>query len=99
APLPQVAPPPPVRCKELLFRGPRAGDAGRGGPGLVARLRDALDALVPTPVLACPGACSTVPLGMPIAAAEVVPVDADALVVQLLQIEGASLVRLARLFV
>ena len=52
-----------------------------------------------TPVLACPGACSTVPLGMPIAATEVLPVDVDALVVQLFQQEGASLVRLARIFV
>ena len=90
---------PPVRWKELLVRGPRAGDTGGGEPALVARLRDALDALVRPPLLVCPGACSTVPLGMPIAAAEAVTVDADALVVQLFQLEGASLVRLARLFV
>ena len=90
---------PPVRWKELLVRGPRAGDTGGGEPALVARLRDALDALVRPPLLVCPGACSTVPLGMPIAAAEAVTVDADALVVRLFQLEGASLVRLARLFV
>jgi len=69
-------------------------------PLLAARVRDALDALLRPPVLIGIGVCSTVPIGL---TAEASPadatVDADALVVQLFQAEGASLVRLARLFV
>jgi len=68
-------------------------------PGLLAGVRPRVHGHPTAPLLVCPGACSTVPLGMPIAAAEAVTVDADALVVRLFQLEGASLVRLARLFV
>ena len=71
---------------------------------LVARLRDALDALLRPPAVAGMvaglGACSTVPIGLAVPALEAAPtVDADALVVELFRSEASSLVRLARLFV
>jgi RNA polymerase sigma-70 factor (sigma-E family) len=78
-----------------------------GTPVLAARLRDALDAVLRPPTLVGVagrlGVCSTVPIGVTIPTAEAEgarqAIDVDALVVELFQQEGASLVRLARLFV
>ena len=70
---------------------------------LAARLRDALDALLHPPALvaAGAGACSTAPIGLTPATARPAKaiVDVDVLVMDLFAAEGASLVRLARLFV
>ena len=86
----------------------RWGSLALGGPpALAARLRDALDALLRPPILVGvaggAGVCATVPIGIN-APAEVAgssrqAIDVDALVVELFHVEGASLVRLARLFV
>ena len=69
----------------------------RGEPALVAGLRDGSTRWSAHRLIVI-RRCSTVPIGLG-AAAEAVTVDVDALVVQLFQHEGASLVRLARLFV
>ncbi len=81
----------------------RASLATFGSSPLAARLRDALDALLHPPALVAAGAgvCSTAPIGLTPATARPAKaiVDVDGLVMDLFAAEGASLVRLARLFV